>query len=391
MGPAPRIDGAAPSWKSQMQPDGTPIKHSWKWPQAGGKPEVRYNLEPIGPHAGTELDPLCQLAAKDLMGRLATAIPSAPIDNTLFNHFTSMLFEHSTNPAAATKSGNTMHSTVFIAAEFLPDSINFKTYIQPPTSAHEELMTGIELDSPARPMVNDFLRNSDEGKLMTPFRLGVDNKAGSRLMWYFKSPNTTFASVRNIMTLGGYIKTPHIERQLAELHSLVKAILGLPDGFSETECPAGFRSPYNFPPPSHTADGIDTSTPSPMLSGYSYYFDVAPGLEFPGIKWSLPVREYDRDDLSVAKALTAWMERQGRGAYSKRYLSLLMRLAAEKGLRLDESRGLQESISILLKPDGGFDITTYFSSHAFDGQKEKQRVLPSFRKGRRRRGGDLYF
>lgn len=193
------------------------------------------------------------------------------------------------------------------------------------------------------------------------------------------------------MTLGGCIKTPHTERQLAELHSLVKAILGLPDGFSETECPAGFRSPCNFPPPSHTADGIDTSTPSPMLSGYSYYFDVAPGLEFPGIKWSLPVREYDRDDLSVAKALTAWMERQGRGAYSKRYLSLLMRLAAEKGLRFDESRGLQESISILLKPDGGFDITTYFSSHAFDEQKEKQRVLPSFRKGRRRRGGDLYF
>lgn len=109
---------------------------------------------------------------------------------TLFNHFTPMLFEHSTNPAAATKSGNTMHSAVFIAAEFLPDSINFKTYIQPPTSAYEDLMTGIEADSPARSMVNDFLRNSDEGKLMTPFQVGVENKAGSRLKWYFKSPNT---------------------------------------------------------------------------------------------------------------------------------------------------------------------------------------------------------
>lgn len=387
MGCAPRADGKPLQWKSLVQPDGTPIEYSWKWPQAGsGTPEVRYDIEPIGTHAGTGMDPLCQLAAKELMGRLATAIPDSRVDNTWFNHFMSTLFEHDmTKLAAAKASGQPMSSTVLMAAELLPKgAVTFKTYIQPrllgypgvtPSPIYEKSIAGIEAETPARTALQDFLQNSAEGKTMSPFSVGVDNKPGSRLKWYFNSPNTSFASVRSIMTLDGRIKTPHLERQLVDLHELIKSVLGLPDDFPETEHPAiflGAKSPYKFPSPPPTADGVDTVTPSPVLPGYPYYFDVAPGQDLPGVKWSLPVRNYDRDDLSVAKAFTAWMEKQGRGGYCKRYLSLLSRLAAEKGMRLEESKGLQEFISILLRADGEIDVTTYFSAHAFHEQEQRR-------------------
>ncbi|RYP10930.1 hypothetical protein DL764_000366 [Monosporascus ibericus] len=403
MGAAPRADGKPLQWKSLVQPDGTPIEYSWKWPQRGGGGiEVRYDFEPIGPHAGSELDPLCQLAAKELMGRLKAAIPSARVDNTWFNHFMSTLFEHDNGKlAAAAARGEPMSSTVLMAAEFLPKSVSFKTYIQPrllgypgvtPATVYEESIAGIEAETPARAMVHDFLRNSEESKQMSPFSVGVDNKPGSRLKWYFNSPNTSFESVRAILTLDGRVKTPHLERQLAGLYDLIKTVLGLPEDFPETEHPAivlGAKSPYSFPPPPPAADGVDAPTPSPVLPGYPYYFDVAPGQDVPGVKWSLPVRNFNRDDLSVAKAFTAWMEKQGRGDYCKRYMSMLTRLAAEKGMRLDESKGLQEFISVLLRPDGEFDVTTYFSAHAFNEQKQQQQQgSPSPRRGTRRRGDD---
>lgn len=403
MGPTPRADGKTIKWKSLVQPDGTPIEYSWKWPQAGGtSPEVRYDFEPIGAHAGTELDPLCQLAAKELLGKLAAAIPSAHVDNTWFHHFLSTLFEHDSNKlVAAAARGEHISSTVLMAAEFYPTGIVFKTYMQPrllgypgvtPASVYEKAIAGIEPSTPARAAVNQFLRDSAEGKLMSPFSVGVDNKAGSRLKWYFNSPNTSFASVREILTLNGRIKTPHLAQQLADLHELIKAVLGLPDDFPETDHPAvflGAKLPYDLPPPPPTAPSdVDASTPATFAPGYPYYFDVAPGQALPGVKWSLPVRNYDVGDLPVAKAFTAWMDKQGRGAYSGRYMSLLKRLAAVKGESLEESKGLQEFISVMLKPNGEIDVTTYFAAHAWGEHKLELEKEKGGSRGTLRRGDD---
>ncbi|KAK3370050.1 dimethylallyl tryptophan synthase GliD1 [Podospora didyma] len=386
MGPAPRADGKALKWKSLVQPDGTPIEYSWKWPQAeSGSIEVRYDFEPIGPHAGSQLDPLCQLAAKELMNLLASSIPDSKVDNTWFHHFMSTLFEHdNTKLAAAAARGEPMSSTVLMAAEFLPKGVAFKTYIQPrllgypgvtPIDVYEKSIAAIEASTPARASVHEFLSTSAEGKAMAPFSVGVDNRAGSRLKWYFNSPHTSFASVREILTLNGKVQTPHIEGQLRALDELIKAVLGLPDDFPEDQHPAEFlvaKSPYNFPAPPPSAD-VDAPTPSPVLPGYPYYFDVAPGQPLAGVKWSLPVRNYNRDDLAVAKAFTGWMEKQGRGGdHAKRYLSMLERLAALKGVRLEDSKGLQEFISIMLKPNGEIDVTTYFSAQAFNEVADRQ-------------------
>ena len=387
MGPAPRADGTLLKWKSQVQPDGTPIKYSWKWPQAsGGHPEVRYDLEPVGANAGTELDPLCQLASKELMTRLATAVPEARIDNTWFNHFMSTLFEHdSAKLATAATRNDSASSTVFITTEWLPSGVSFKTSIQArrlgyrgltPTHVYEDSIAEIQPETPARTAVHDFLSTSAEGRLMRPFSVRVGNSADSSLKWRFNSAHTSFTSVCSILTLDGRVQHRHIKHQLDALRELTNSLLGLPEDFPDTES---------------SADFLSARAPSSAPPGYSYYFDVAPGQDLPGVEWSLPVRNYNLSDLMVARAFTAWMESQGRGAYCGRYMALLERLAASRGLRLDQSRGLQEFVSVSLRADGEMEVTTHFSAHAFaemeqEQEREKWRVSP--RRATLQRGED---
>ena len=387
MGPAPRADGKLLRWKSQVQPDGTPIRYSWKWPQeSGGHPEVRYDIEPIGAHAGTELDPLCQLASKELMTRLAMAIPDAGIDNTWFNHFMSTLFEHdNAKLATAAARGEPARSTVFIATEFLPSGVSFRTCVQPrllgyrgltPTHVYEDSIADIEPETPARTAVHEFLSTSTEGRLMRSFSLGVENRADPCLKWRFNSAHTSFASVSTILTLDGRVQHQHIEHQLNALRELINSLLGLS---------------ADFPDSQHSATFLSARSPSPAPPGYSYYFDVGPGQELPEVELNLPLRNYSLNDLRVARVFTAWMESQGRGAYCERYMAVLERLAASSGLRLDESRGLQEFVSVSLRADGEMDVTTQFSAHAFaemeqEKEREKWRVSP--RRATLQRGED---
>jgi hypothetical protein len=55
----------------------------------------------------------------------------------------------------------------------------------------------------------------------------------SRMEWYFFSPNTSFAAVREIMTLGGQVQHDKLEEQMQGFYTLIKLIMGLPGGFPE--------------------------------------------------------------------------------------------------------------------------------------------------------------
>ena len=187
--------------------------------------------------------------------------------------------------------------------------------------------------------------------------LAVDDiaPAKSRLKFYFQTPHTNFSSVREIMTLGGLISVP--EQQLEDLRSLIAAITGLENDFPEdAEVPCA---------PEYDPAAKDNFVELPiLLSGYLYYFDIAPETTLPDIKFYTPVRRYGRDDLSLAKATTAWMEAHGRGEYCERYLSMLHSLAQHR--RLEEGKGLQTYVSCLLKKNGELDITSYLGPEAFD-------------------------
>ena len=366
MGQAPRSDGVPIRWKSLLGLDGTPIEYSWKWNTRTSEPDIRYVTEPIGQHPGTELDPLNQQALRELLHRLANAMPS--VDLGWANHFLATLYDHDnakyTQEAAA---GAHLGTSVQIAAELLAKGMAIKTYFFPrqlgqnglmPLAQWEAAIGQLDPDNAARAALLEFVAGNPEGKLLTPFSLGVDNvmPAMSRLKWYFHTPHTSFASVRDIMSLGGRITTPHLAAALDDLHGLIKAILGLPQDFPEdAEVPAA---------PQWDSSRMEKfGEMSKMLSGYLYYFDIAPGNTFPEIKIFIPTRYYAHDDLSLARGLTTWMEARGRGAYCERYLRMLETLTEHR--RLADGNGIQTFVSCLFKNNGELDITTYLGAEAF--------------------------
>ena len=115
--------------------------------------------------------------------------------------------------------------------------------------------------------------------------------AESRLKFYFQTPYTSFTSVRETVTLGGHVEIP--EEQLQSLRSLIIAVVGVNKNYPEdvTMHPVAQKG----------GDFIDLPAP---VSGFGYYFDIAPGSELPAIKLYLPMHHYSQDDLSLAKSIT---------------------------------------------------------------------------------------
>ncbi|KAJ5952084.1 uncharacterized protein N7479_010497 [Penicillium vulpinum] len=383
MGPAPGPDGTF-KWQSLLGVEGSPIEYSWKWNTAGGKPDVRYTMEAICAATGTLLDPLNQQATLEMLHRIADFVPT--VDLTWTNHFFATLFDHDRSKymqeAAA---GAHFTTSVVVAAEWLKGGLNLKTYFVPrrlgqadgkmPMAQWEESLVKIDPNSAARAAMHDFLNTSPEGKLLSPFMLAVDNVVPekSRLKFYFQSPHTSFASVREIMTLGGRIPVP--ETHFQELRSLISAVTGLDENYpEEVEIPS--MSDYN---PAAKDNFVEIDI---LLTGYLYYFDIAPGASLPDIKFYSPVRRYGPDDGALAKGITEWMTSRGRGEYGQRYREMLEDLTEHR--KLEDGKGMQTYVSCLFKK-GQLDITSYIGPEAFDPVRfSKPEVHTPTRRTRRR-------
>ncbi|KJZ72347.1 hypothetical protein HIM_08273 [Hirsutella minnesotensis 3608] len=385
LGPAPTPDGSL-AWPSLLGVKGLPIEYSWKWNTASGKPDVRYTLESIGKFTGTSRDRLNQDASREMLQQLADAMPS--VDLTWANHFFATLYDHdrSKYEQEATK-GAHFTTTVMNAVEFVPKGLTMKTYFIPrklgqdkgqiPPSLWEETLAQLDPTNVARAALYDFTKSSPEGKLLSPFMLAVDDvaPAKSRLKLYFRTPHTSFSSVREIMTLGGRIPVP--EAQLQDLRSLIAAVTGLPEGFPEDAQVA--RTPESQSDAKSTfVEGLPD-----LLSGYIYYFDLAPGSVLPDIKFYSQVRHYGLDDLSLAKGITGWMDAHGRGQYCQRYLTMLKSLCPHR--QLDEGKGMQVYLSCLFKKTGELDITSYVVPEVCPTEQPPSPELASPKRGTRRR------
>lgn len=373
MGPAPTAEGKPAKWKSLLGLDGSPIEYSWKWNTKASGPDVRYVTEPIGQFPGTDLDPLNQLALRELLHKLALKTPSSDMNLSWVNHFFAKLYDHDNSKytaAAAAGSDMSTATSVQFGVEFLRDAIGFKTYFFPrklgiveavPVEQYDAAIAKLEVkgkDYSARAALNEFLKSSPEGKKLNPFSLAVDNVAPekSRVKIYFHTLNTTFDSVREVMTLGG--RVTGIEKQLADLKELIQATASLPADFpDDAEIP--------LPNSSQVLDSSvqkDFGELEKVLTGYLYYFDVSPAKPLPEIKWFIPTRAYAPNDLDLARNTMGWMEKNGRGEYNDRYLHMLEVMGKHR--HLSETRGLQSFVSVLFKK-GELDITTYLMAEAY--------------------------
>ncbi|RYP12516.1 hypothetical protein DL765_007278 [Monosporascus sp. GIB2] len=366
-GPGPGPNGGPAVWTSLLGPDGSPIEYSWKWDGAnGGHPAIRYSIEPISRAAGTTMDPLNQQAATEMLHRLAAQVPGVDLKWT--DHFLATLFDHDKSKYAQEAAAGAHYTTTFmLAAEFNDSSLSFKSYFIPrklgqlkgliPLPLWKESLAQLQPKNEARDLVYDFLETSPEGKKLNPMILAVDtvDTAKSRLKFYFQTASTSFASAREIMTVGG--RVPLSKPQLEDLRSLIGAVTGTPADFLDDSHVPRTRN-YN---PAARDNFVELPE---LLSGYVYYFDVAPSSTRPDVKLYIPTRHVGPDDLSIARALVAWLEQRGRAAYGQQYMNMLEGVAQHR--RLDQGKGIQTYIGVLFKKNGELDITSYLGPEAFD-------------------------
>lgn len=366
-----------------LQLDGTPFEFSWKWNAPGGEPDVRIGLEPIGPMAGTTLDPLNHSATREVLHKISSALPGA--DLTWTHHFLATLFDHDyAKYAEEAANGALIGTSLIFSLEFLRDSTGVKTYLQPrmlnqrgflDVPRWEASFQKLHPDAPSRIALHKFMSTNEEGKLLKPFCLSVDNcdPTKARIKWYFNSPHTKFTAIREIMSLGGRIaSTDTREKQFGELFDLLKTL---------TEQPADFPEDSEFPFAANSNSNIDSFAEMPdMLKGIVYFFDIAPGKSLPAIKIYFPVRNHCRNDLAATQNLIKWLDSRGRGKYGPAFLRALEAIADYR--RLDEDGGLQSFVSCQFKSDGTLDLTSYFNPQAFHSARL------THRRSTRRRGDD---
>ncbi|KAI8956205.1 dimethylallyl tryptophan synthase GliD1 [Xylaria longipes] len=425
MGPKPGVDGVIPGrWKSLLQADGTPIEYSWKWNTSRGRPAIRYAMEPIGEHAGTELDPLNQQATRQALHQLSQAFPETNLEWT--NHFFSTLFDHdNTKLAQEDAAGAKLTTSTGIGVDFGANGMAFKTYFQGRKLNQPGFMPLEDWIAAMQPLLSekgemgtegalgafqDFLSSNPHGQPLRPFSLAVDcvSPEKSRLKLYMNTPRTSFASVRAVMTLGGRFSGDLVEKQLRDIRELLYAVLAVPEDFpDDAEIEQTYHRKALLAETASAAPGTGpgtsrrrssgssngTKTPPPAHTpGFVYYFDVAKGQALPKVKFNIPVRSYGRDELSTAKAVVDFMEARGRGAYGASFLRALEGLASGMGgsasKALDQTRGLQSFIGLDLSSSGELGVTSYMAVRGSDAIDGLERAESSYFKpirGTRRR------
>ncbi|KAL4867064.1 hypothetical protein BDV12DRAFT_210075 [Aspergillus spectabilis] len=395
IGPAPGESGFTPKWKSKLQLDGTPFEFSWKWNNPDGEPEVRIGLEPIGPMAGTALDPLNHATTREVLHKLCSAVPGA--DLTWTHHFLATLFDHDYAKYTAEASQRTpIGTSLTLSLEFLRNSTAVKTYFQPrmldqdgflEIRRWESSFQRLHPNAAPRIALHEFLNINPEGKLLKPFCLSVDNCAPSqaRIKWYFISPHTNFNAIREIMTLGSRIPTTEPrDKQFSELFDILKSLTSQPTSFPESsEFPS---SPASTPTTDSPRPDPFSATPD-ILKGLVYFFDISPTqASLPRIKLYFPIRNHCANDLIATQNLNAWLDSRGRGQYGSAFLRSLEAIADYR--RLDEGGGLLSFLSCQFGDDGGLDLTSYFNPQAFAAGRAEgiENGKGMGRRGVRRRG-----
>ena len=188
--------------------------------------------------------------------------------------------------------------------------------------------------------------------------IAVDNVAPeySRVKMYFTTSRTSFSFVRGVLTLGGRIGVG--EDQVQSLRGLIHGLAGLAPDFPEEE---------EIPPSQlYTCEQKhECGYPEipALVSGYMFYFDIAPGRAVPAVKLTIVTRGFVTDDLTIAGVITDWMENQGRGGHCHGYVSMLKSLCPQGSL--NGMKGIQASVSCMLKEGEDMEVTTYLAPKVF--------------------------
>ena len=305
LGPHPASSTQQASWKSFMTDDNTPIELSWSWSAKRATPSVRYSVEPIGLSAGSPADPFNSRTSVELLGQTLPLAPS--LDLSWYRYFMKALVVADGESDTVTAAAADMSQT-FMAFDLLDDSMVVKYYFLPAQKALSLSKSKLELVEDAisglaasenpfaesLSVVTDYIRSKDEFDRPELEIVAIDcvEPSQSRFKIYVRSKQTTFNSVLDMMTLGSRI-SPISAAARSSLEELWCAVFGL--------------------------ERNDTSLSSPLpekdhrTSGLLYYFELKPGSRNVKSKVYLPARHYGQSDGQIARGLSGFLERRGKG------------------------------------------------------------------------------
>lgn len=309
LGPHPAAVPQERPWNSFMTDDNTPIELSWSWSANRATPSVRYSVEPIGFLAGSTADPLNSHASVELLGQTLPLAPS--LDLSWYRHFMKAFVvanaeSHSVDAVRAEM------SQTFMAFDLLDDSMVVKYYFLPSHKAADLGLSKLELVEktiaglavPENPfvtsfsLVSEYILSKDELHRPELEIVAIDcvEPSRSRLKIYIRSRDTTFNSMLDVMTLGSRI-SPISGTARASLEELWCAVFGL----------------------EHNSASLSSSLreKNHRTSGLLYYLELKPGSRNVKPKVYLPVRHYGQSDEQIARGLSGFLERRGKGLAGK--------------------------------------------------------------------------
>ncbi|KAL5337679.1 aromatic prenyltransferase [Aspergillus crustosus] len=344
----------SPQWRSFMTDDHHPIELSWDWHTGRKPPTVRFSIEPVGINAGTPLDPENKQVDKSFREALKYAFPKTNLE--WFYHFDRELTPKDT---AGTGLMEGHPSKLFYAFDLTAEGVTSKAYFFPGFKARETNQTNFQVicdviaRAPQRSqnqldalrVFEDFAYDKDTPSLeMDLLAIDMTPPADARLKIYFRSRDTSFGSVRQMMALGGRVAYPGLEFGLQNLRRLWDALL-------DQEGVAGDQ-----PLPEET---------NHRTAGLLYNVEFRADSGQPKVKIYIPVRHYARSDERVISAVHRYMEsvEGSKGGLRHIYADTMRRVFRRDAL---QQRGLHTYIGCSIQSGGDLRVVSYVNGQ---GQK----------------------
>ncbi|KAJ6107428.1 hypothetical protein N7523_008751 [Penicillium sp. IBT 18751x] len=354
LGPHPRGSGPPNGWKSFMTDDHTPVELSWCWSTSLATPTVRYSVEPIGPSAGQNVDPINTAASLRLLGN---TLPLAPeLDLHLHRHFQKSLLSRNEPIRRENNSSLVPQSQSFMAFDLLESTIVVKQYYLPGWRALAEGKTKLSvikeavqtLPAPGSclkdsiDMFNEFFDSFPEHLKPAIEIVAIDclDPSQSRLKVYFRSNVTTLDSVIDILSLGG--RAPKTSNEEDSLRELWCSIFGL--------------DPHEYHSNQPLSDKIHRT------GGMLYYFELKKGTKTPKSKVYLPVRHYAQSDEQISRGLSDYLARRDKALATGSYYEGVKKLCTHRDLA--NGLGFHTYVSWASERDK-WNVTAYFNPEIY--------------------------
>jgi DMATS type aromatic prenyltransferase len=294
-----------------MTDNHVPIELSWDWRTDGKPPKIRFSIEPVGVHAGTHLDPRNQYAATRLRETVARVLPNT--DMEWLDHFQSQLNGKAVQEIAETVEGHM--SKEFYAFDLNDNgSIMAKAYFFPGFKAttagksnFDIIRTTISTAPGCSPdkleslaCFQSYVRDPSTPRLeMDMLAIDLVGPVESRFKIYFRIRDTSFASIRNTMTLGGRIQTPDNDQALVDLRRLYFTLVGTATNADESQMQM-------------VEEDLHPQDKDHRTAGILYNVEFKYGSKSPKIKVYLPVRHFALSEEGIVSALDAHFQQTQR-------------------------------------------------------------------------------